>query len=107
MAIDYVDRTVGTQEPRVIAGQGTVRTDSPGITDHDARRLDARRLTGVCKRRPLTLLFRGLVAFALLAAGSVITTSRACLSAVPSSDDAILPLSYKRKEEPQQGRTRS
>jgi hypothetical protein len=33
MAIDYVDRTVGTHEPRVVAGQERVRTDSPRMRE--------------------------------------------------------------------------
>jgi hypothetical protein len=56
MAIDQVDRTVVTQGPTV--GQETVRTDN-------------RRTT------PRTVLFRGLFAFALVAASALITAAPA------------------------------
>ena len=68
MAIGLVDRTVGAQRPTVGTGQETARTDSCGTTGH------RRRPDGRIPMRPFTFLFRGLVAFALLAPLSIITT---------------------------------
>ena len=68
MTIGLADRTVGSQRPTVGTGQETARTDSCGTTGHRSRP------DGRIPMRPFTFLFRGLVAFALLAPVSIITT---------------------------------